>query len=348
MQPRIDTEAIKHTVDLPALIEADLGPGHHSGQWTMYHCPFPGHNHGDRSPSLGVTALSWYCFTCRKHGDAITWLMDYRGLSFLSACELLNGGSLPTTDKPVKRQEPPAYQAPSAQWQDVAQWIVEKCKAALSTREGRPALDYLHSRGLEDKFIAWYRLGWSSGFSCGGLKIPRGVVIPCIENKQVWYLKIRLLPGEPCRCLACHAQMPGPGTCPTCGAKTKYLGVRGNRTAAMYGASNLIGTEYALLCEGEMDAMIADQALNCLVGVATLGAATNLVDLATWGKYLIGKRQIFVVYDNDQAGARGAANLQKISNCIKRLELPAGFKDINEFVVSGGDLWAWIEPHIDI
>ncbi len=347
MQPRIDTETIKATVDLPTLIEKDLGPGKKSGKWVLFSCPFPGHKNGDRSPSLGVTAQSWFCFTCRRHGDAIAWLMDHRGMSFQSACDFLSGGSLPLADTLPKRPEIPAYQPPELTWQQSAQQVVSHCQEALWSPAGRPALEYLHSRKLSDLFIRFYHLGWSSGFQIGELRIPRGVVIPCIEAGQIWYLKVRALPGEPCQCIACHAEMPEPGLCPKCGAKTKYLGVKGNRSSAIFGAGNLIGSEYALLVEGEMDAMIADQELRCL-GVATLGSATNVPDLATWGKYLIGKKQIFAVYDNDQAGKAGAQNLARMSHRVVRLELPAGVKDINDFVLMGGDVWQWIKPHIEL
>ena len=68
-------------IDLNALIEHDLGQGRRSGRWTLFHCPFPGHAHGDRKPSLAVTngdgqrGPGWRCFACGRHGGTIKWLM---------------------------------------------------------------------------------------------------------------------------------------------------------------------------------------------------------------------------------------------------------------------------------
>ncbi|MFT3892988.1 MAG: CHC2 zinc finger domain-containing protein [Anaerolineales bacterium] len=73
-------------IDLIALIELDLGQGHKSGRWMFFHCPFPGHKHGDRKPSLSVTNGDhsrpswWKCWACDKGGGAVKWLMEYRGL----------------------------------------------------------------------------------------------------------------------------------------------------------------------------------------------------------------------------------------------------------------------------
>jgi len=37
-----------------------------------------------------------------------------------------------------------------------------------------------------------------------------------------------------------------------------------------------------------------------------------------------------------------------LSNRVKRLELPAGVKDINDFHISGGDLRGWLLGELDV
>ncbi len=46
-------------------------------------CPF----HGERSPSFSVTKTKqfYHCFGCGSHGDAIKFVMEYSGLSFVEA-----------------------------------------------------------------------------------------------------------------------------------------------------------------------------------------------------------------------------------------------------------------------
>jgi very-short-patch-repair endonuclease len=179
------------------------------------------------------------------------------------------------------------------------------------------------------------------------LYIPSGVLIPCIAAGQVWYLKIALLPGQPVRCERCrkpaHARRP----CPECGALNKYRGVRGNRTSAIFGADELTSGGLALFVEGEFDAMLAWQELHDVIAVCTLGSAANLPDLATWGPWLAPLDVILAAYDSDAAGERGAAALQSLSERVTRVSLPPGAKDINEYILQGGQLWPWLKAIVE-
>ena len=50
-------------------------------------CPF----HGEKTPSFNVAPDKgfFYCFGCRKKGDAFTFIMEYQGKSFTEAAEVL-------------------------------------------------------------------------------------------------------------------------------------------------------------------------------------------------------------------------------------------------------------------
>jgi DNA primase len=252
------------------------------------------------------------------------------------------------TTKAQPKHETPAYEAPAGDWQAWARQAIDICQAKLWTPEGRQALDYLRGRGLTDDTIRIYRLGYCPGVWFGELWIQRGVLIPCVIGLEVWYLKIRLLPGEPCRCSSCKTEMPGPGACPKCGEGNKYRGVKGNRTAAIFGADNLLGAEIGIFCEGEFDCMIASQELGDVAGVATMGSAGNHLDLATWGAYLLGLRYILAVYDTDEAGQKGAVALAALTERVAICALPHtnGVKDINDYTLAGGDLWAWLRGNL--
>jgi hypothetical protein len=167
-----------------------------------------------------------------------------------------------------------------------------------------------------------------------------------MEAEQIWYLKIALLPSDPVKCQGCDETVPARRPCPRCGSVNKYRGVKGNRTGAIFGVDELRGSELALFVEGEFDAMIAWQELNDVIAVCTLGSATNSPDLATWGPYLVALERILAVYDDDQAGRAGLKALQEMSERVEALRLPPGAKDINDFVLHGGDLWTWLRGEV--
>ncbi len=258
----------------------------------------------------------------------------------------------------------PAYAAPAEDWQAAARKVMEIGRRALWGGAGSRALDYLHQRRLKDITIDHWQLGYSTGIKVypgpssplslqgegqggeGALYIPRGVIIPCTEDDQIWYLKVALLPGDPVKCQGCGEMVPARRPCPRCGAVNKYRGVKGNRTGAIFGVDELRGSEMALFVEGEFDAMIAWQELNDVIAVCTLGSATNSPDLATWGPYFLPLVHILAAYDADPAGQSGLKILQQLSERVEALRLPPGAKDVNEFYLAGGDLWSWLKGEV--
>jgi len=307
-------------------------------------CPFCGGDDRFRVQPNRRPWGRWFCRQCSpRWGNAIDYVIKRDGLDFRGACEALSGGDLPTTT--VRRAAPstPVYDAPAIDWQAWAWEVVDICEANLWSPQGEAVLDYLLGRGLSDFTMKHFFLGFSPGAKFSGLWVPRGIVMPCIEpGPEVWYLKIALLPGDPVKCQKCKRKARAREKCPNCGEKNKYRGVKGNRTAAIYGVGHLSGELPALFCEGEFDVMTAWQELRDLVDVATLGAATNKLDLATWGAYLLPVETMLVTYDPDQAGQAGTSYWQELTNRARAWPLPDGVKDINDYHTAGGDLREWI------
>ncbi len=346
------------------------------GEWAGP-CPFCGGRDRFRVQPYHPGGGRWLCRGCTQGvwRDVIDYGRRlYPGLSFSEVCQRLAGGaginaysrnvshrrSAPLHDRDSSRQ---LYLPPDTVWQSAALRAIETCERLLWGRAGLPALDYLRHRGLDDGTIRYWRLGFSPGFSLPlspsgergaggegsegeGIFISRGVLIPCLGLGEVWYLKIALLPGERVRCQGCRQVVPARRPCPKCGAVNKYRGVKGNRTNAIFGADELRGADLALFVEGEFDAMIAWQELNDVVAVCTLGSAGNRPDFAVWGALLLPLEDILALYDADRAGQAGLQALQELSERVQPVHLPAGAKDVNEYVLAGGDLWAWFKAEL--
>jgi DNA primase len=120
-------------------------------------CPF----HNEKSPSFTVNDAKgfYHCFGCGAHGDAIRWMTDQRGLSFMDAVkELASEAGLE-----VPAPDPRAAQA--AEQRDglhdvmaAAQaWFVDR----LASSEGEKARAYLATRGFDAHTVSRFGFGYA-------------------------------------------------------------------------------------------------------------------------------------------------------------------------------------------
>ena len=327
----IKTNCILKNVDIASIIEASLGqPNKKNSRWLFWSCPF---HPGDHNPSLGVTPENgrWFCFACRKGGDAITWLMDFQGLSFKDACEQLGARTLetPQSDKPpinsTKRANHPHYPDHlRIGWAEV----IAYCEEMLWEPNVTKARTYLQKRGLRDATLRspYFRIGYSPGIEISGIWVDRGIVIPCftttnnLEVEYISYIKIRRPNDKP---------------------KYKKLPGNGANLSGLFGAEWAIGADILYLTEGEFDAMLLHQEAGDLVGVCTLGSASDQLNFARFGKYILAAKHIITAYDSDDAGRKGAEGWMKLSARVHCALIPQS-KDITEFWESGGDLASWV------
>ena len=126
-----------------------------SGRQLKACCPF----HGEKTPSFYVYDDHFHCFGCGAHGDAISFVMQAEGRSFLEAVE----GLASEAGLEVPRQAPAdrvrAERAKTlTDMLDAAQRVYV---SRLRAPEGREALAYLRGRGLTEETIADHGLGWS-------------------------------------------------------------------------------------------------------------------------------------------------------------------------------------------
>ena len=118
-------------------------------------CPF----HGEKSPSFYVYDDGYHCFGCGAHGDAISFVMQSQGLSFMEAVGQLAAEAGLDVPKPT----PEAAEAERRRLDVVG--VLEAVQAHYQRRlglpEGRVARDYLLGRGLTEETIARFGLGWA-------------------------------------------------------------------------------------------------------------------------------------------------------------------------------------------
>ncbi len=120
-------------------------------------CPF----HAEKTPSFYINDQKafFHCFGCGAHGDAVGFLMRHDGLAFPEAVEQLAGLAgleMPRTE-PEEQKKYDRLKLLRDALEAAAKWFESQLRAPV----GRDALAYLKGRGLDDKAIAEFRLGFA-------------------------------------------------------------------------------------------------------------------------------------------------------------------------------------------
>ncbi len=126
-----------------------------SGRSYMGLCPF----HAEKTPSFSVSPDKglYYCFGCGRGGNAITFLMEYEGLSFPEAVKELAA----RVGLPVPEARPSAEEQRLAQGYALLAELAEAMHKQLFAPEGAKARAYLRRRGLDEALIRKWGLGYA-------------------------------------------------------------------------------------------------------------------------------------------------------------------------------------------
>ncbi len=120
-------------------------------------CPF----HAEKTPSFYINDQKAFfnCFGCGAHGDAVGFLMRHDGLAFPEAVEQLAGlaGLEMPKSGPEEIQKYDRLKGLADALEAACKWF----EAQLRAPAGRDGLAYLIRRGLDDKTIAEFRLGYA-------------------------------------------------------------------------------------------------------------------------------------------------------------------------------------------
>lgn len=122
-------------------------------------CPF----HNEKSPSFTVspTKQFYHCFGCGAHGSALSFLMEYNGLSFVEAIHDLAkqiGMIVPQEQRDPNQPAPPS-KAVLLSLQETLQQAANYYKAEL--KQSPRAIDYLKNRGLSGQVAAKFQVGYA-------------------------------------------------------------------------------------------------------------------------------------------------------------------------------------------
>jgi len=294
---------------------------------------------------------SYWCRRCNKGGDLVQFLVDYCGYTFPDAFSAAGrvrpenyrpAGYRPATIMGQQEFEPRQYETPVETWQLKAMEFVDKSHQALLKHD--KAMEYLNSRGLDEKAVKAFRLGWfagEKGKNCmfrprtswglskllnektGRLKmlwIPRGIIIPCFKAGLVYRIRIRRPKADLCR-----------------DKDIKYYVLPGSGMEVM-----IINPDKKNLAvvEAELDAMLIARRAGSMAGVIALGSATNKPGSSV---YYIAKKalRLLVALDYDQAGQIAWKFWSQNFANAKLWPVPDG-KDPGEAFEKGVDIKDWI------
>lgn len=120
-------------------------------------CPF----HQEKTPSFWVNDQKgfYHCFGCGVHGDAVRWLTEARGLSFMDAVKELAeqvGMELPkpTAEEQQRRER-------SAGLQEIMEAAADYFQSALTQTGGAGARAYLVQREISQESLRDFRIGYA-------------------------------------------------------------------------------------------------------------------------------------------------------------------------------------------
>ena len=153
--PKEIIEDILERVDIVQVIETHLPLKKVGNNYTRC-CPF----HDEKTPSFSVNQKQqfYHCFGCKASGNAITFLMEYLGLDFISTVEEL--GSL--CGVKISKENSPVQKSKRKHLNETINFAAAYYEQQLRKSESRQkAIDYLKGRGISGESAKIFRIGYA-------------------------------------------------------------------------------------------------------------------------------------------------------------------------------------------
>ncbi len=339
---------ILQRVSLPELIgekiELKVRGGRHTGL-----CPF----HEERSPSFTVFDDHYFCFGCRATGDAITYIRETQGLSFMETLRYLAekyGLEVPELEKPNFDK---SARLVEAQLYKISAEAALYFREQLAKPQSSAARDYVASRGFTAEFAEEYGFGLSSpeplalvnyllkkGFAVKDL-IAASVALASQHDQRAYdfFINRLMIPIADMhgRIIAFGGRSLGDDLPKYKNSMNTPLFDKSHVLYGLHRAKESIRRDrQAIVCEGYMDVLQLSQA-GISTSVACLGTALTLPHLRRLGALT---PQIYLVFDGDKAGRNATLRTVNIALEVPQAEckvvvLPAG-DDPDTFVTKFG------------
>ena len=318
-----------------------------SNYWGL--CPF----HKEKTPSFSVNPAKgiFKCFGCGEGGDALTYLLKTRGVNFKDLIKDLAsefGLELPNTFSGVKNK-------------DTRDQMIKACSKAaeyyqhllFASADGGNALSYLNNRGIDEKIIKRYSLGFANKqpnhlyislkdkftneiLEKAGLilKTQKGDYIDRFRNRII--IPIHDENGD---IVAFGARAVEEGQNP------KYLNSSDsliyNKSKLLYGLyfakESIKQSDSIIIMEGYFDVISAQAhgVENCVASCGTSLTSEHIKLISRYSK----SRKIYLAFDSDSAGIRAT---QRGAEIIKEAFMGLGnIKQFDEsYINSNNDKYA--------
>lgn len=345
------TEEIKERLDIIEFISGYLKL-QRAGKNFKGLCPF--HNEKDGSFMVSPDRQMWHCFGCGEGGDIFDFLMKIEGLEFVDALRVLaqrTGVVLKSQDKQEVSKKAELF--------DICELSTKFFQKHLTdSKTGQKAYQYLKDRGLTDKTIKDWRLGWapdgwdglhsfleSRKFS--QVKIVAAGLAIKSEKRQGVYDRFRSRIMFPL--FDIHGQVVG-----FAGRifnkeddkQGKYINTPQteiyDKSRVLYGIhtakTQIRKKQSVVLVEGNLDVILSQQA-GFTETVAASGTALAQQQLKILKRYT---DNLTFAFDDDEAGilaTKKAASLALANEfSVKIVSLPKG-KDPADVVLRGKEIW---------
>jgi DNA primase len=322
-------------------------------------CPF----HNEKTPSFFVSPDrgSYYCFGCGAKGDIFTFIEEFEGLDFKGALKILAeraGVPLSEFNREKEGEKERLYK------------IMEEATFFFgeNIRKNKEVLEYLKQRGVEDKTIKDFRIGfirndWRELFN--HLKIKKftdkeielaGLVKKPDDQNKAMYDRFRdriMFPisDSSGRVIAFSGRLFRDD-----GKSAKYLNSPDtpifSKSAVLYGLDkakdSIRKNNFSILVEGQFDLILSHQA-GFRNTVATSGTAlsdTTFIKenvISNLGLLRRLSRNIVLAFDADSAGLNASYRAGKIALSlgmdVKVVSLPEGVDPADLISKNGIDSW---------
>ena len=350
--PQETLDQIQQRVDIIELIGSHL-PLKRAGRNFRALCPF----HHEKTPSFMVSPDKqiFHCFGCGEGGDVFRFVMKTERVEFLDAVRSLaerSGISLPKEESFQGGKSSDTVRFYEAN--TLAQSYYRQC---FLSKEGEAARRYLAKRGLQEKTLEFFQVGYApaasallnyaskKGFS-ENILLRAGLVLKGEDGRLRDRFRHRILfpiANVKGRVLGFGGRILDQGEPKYLNSPETEIYTKGRELYGLVHSGKTIREkDVAVLVEGYLDLITLFQAgVQCVV--ATLGTSLTRDQARLLKRYT---HTIIVVFDPDQAGEaaslRGLDIFLEEDFLVKIATLPEGM-DPDDFVRQNGPEAFWKE-----